>query len=438
VDLLKQAGAIVKDDRVYVPPHIVEECLRRAPKGFTVYDRLGNRAMDVTGRKSYYGTSTASPRTRDPFTGEIRATSVADIAFGARVADALPNIDWVMQMGSAQDVPALAADAHEFEAVTANTTKPVIFITYSARGTERMYEMAAEVAGGLENLTRRPFVLLYPEPISPLIYPADIVDRIFIAAGLMMPQVIGPVAQFGVTAPVTLAGAVAQSLAEALLGLVLAQLRRPGAPFVLGCNYAVFDMATANMSIAAPEMSLALAAQAEVAQAMGLPTWGLAGTTDSKTLDAQAGLESAFSVLAQGLAGLNLIHDVGYMDMAMVCSPEMLVLGNEAIGMAKRFVRGIDVNEVTLARGVIEQVGPGGHYLQEEHTVEHFRDQLWMPSLLTRQDYLMWQEAGSKDITQRIRERLEEIRDSHVPPPLPDEVLAAFQPIKRRADEEAQ
>ena len=149
--LLKQAGAIVKGERVRVPRHIVEECIRTAPKGFTIYDRDGNRALEVEGRKSYYGTSTASPNTKDAFSGEIRETQVADIALGAKVADALPDIDWIMPMGSSQDVHPLAADVYEFEAVATNTTKPVVFIGYSPRGVELVYEMAAEVAGGLEN-----------------------------------------------------------------------------------------------------------------------------------------------------------------------------------------------------------------------------------------------------------------------------------------------
>jgi trimethylamine--corrinoid protein Co-methyltransferase len=296
--------------------------------------------------------------------------------------------------------------------------------------------MAAEVAGGLEALQARPFLLAYPEPISPLVYPDEVVDRIFISADLFMPQIPGPSVQFGATGPVTLAGAIAQVVAESLMGVVLAQLRRPGAPCVLGANLATFDMSTAQLTLASPEMSLALAGQAEVAQALGLPTWGLAGSTDSKLLDAQAGMESAFSILAQGLAGLNLIHDVGYMDMAMVCSTEMLVLGNEAIGMAKRFIRGIQVNAETLARDVIEKVGPGGHYLQEDHTYHHFRQELWRPSISTRQDYSLWQADGAKDMEQRIGEKLVEIKETHEVPSLPDEVLAALERVKRRAEEE--
>ena len=435
-ELLKKAGALVKDKRVWVPRHIVEECIRTTPKGFTIYDRAGKRALEVEGRKSYYGTSTASPNTRDAFTAEVRETRVADIALGARIADALPNLDWVMPMGSSQDVHPLAADVHEFEAVVTNTTKPVVFIGYSPRGVELVYEMAAEVAGGLEALQLRPFVLAYPEPISPLVFPAEVVDRMFVAADLYMPQIPGPSAQIGATSPVTLAGTVAQSIAEGLMSLVLIQLRRPGAPCCLSGNVGVLDMRTALLSLAAPETSLGLAAQAEVAQSFGLPTWGLAGATDSKALDAQAGIESAFGILAQGLAGLNLIHDVGYMDGGMICSAEMLVMGNEVIGMARRFIQGIRVDAETLARDVIEEVGPGGHYLQEMHTVRHMRSELWMPELLARQHRDIWLAEGAKTLEHLVQERVRELADSHQVPPLPDETLTALDRLKRQGEAE--
>jgi trimethylamine--corrinoid protein Co-methyltransferase len=436
VRLLKKAGAVVKGDHVKIPQYVVEECIRTTPKGFTIYDRGGNRAMEVEGRKTYYGTSTASPNTRDAFTGKIRETRVADIALGAKVADALPNIDWVMPMGSAQDVDPFAADVHEFEAVVTHTTKPIVFIGYTPRGVELVFEMAAEVAGGLDRLRERPFLILYPEPISPLVFPADVIDRMFVAADLGMPQIPGTAIQPGATGPVTMAGSVVQAIAEGLISLVLVQLRRPGAPCTLSVNIGIFDMATTLLVQAAPETSLGLAAQAEVAQSFGLPTWGTAGAADSKVLDAQAGIESTFSILAQGLAGLNLIHDVGYMDRGMICSAEMLVMGDEVIGMAKRFIRGIEVNTETLARSVIEQVGPGGHYLQEDHTYDHFRDQLWMPSLLARQNYEDWQNAGSKDMAQRIREKVIGLVESHEVPPLPDQTLAALAKLKQRGEAE--
>ena len=434
--MFKRAGALVNGENVKVPEHVVTECLRTAPKGWTIYDREGRRAMAVEGRKSYYGTSTASPRTKDALTGEIHPTRVADIATGAQVADALENIDWVMPMGSSQDVPPKAADVHEFEAVVTHTTKPIVFIGYTPRGVELVFEMAAAVAGGLGNLQQRPFAILYPEPISPLVWPADVVDRLFVGADLSLPQIQGPTVQFGATGPVTLAGAVVQGTAEALMCLVMAQLRKPGCPFGLGCNFSVFDMANGLLSMASPEMSLALAAQAEVAQSFGLPTWGLAGSTDSKLIDAQAGIESTFSILAQGLAGLNLIHDVGYIDNGMACSTAQLVLGNESIGMAKRFIRGIEVNRESLALEVIAKVGPGGHYLDQDHTYDHFRSECWMPDLMVRSAYDEWYNQGAKDMATRIQEKLEDIIENHQAPPLPHQTLAALSEIRENGEKE--
>jgi trimethylamine--corrinoid protein Co-methyltransferase len=435
-DMLKEAGATVKGDVVKIPEYVVQECIRTAPKGLTIYDRNKKPALAVEGCKSYYGTSTASPNTRDALTGEVHETRVADIARGALVADALPDIDWVMPMGSSQDVPAFAADLHEFEAVVTHTTKPAVFIGYSKRGFELVYEMAAAVAGGIDELREHPFLLAYPEPITPLVFPAEVVDRIFIAADLFMPQIPGSTQQLGATAPVTLAGAVALAVAEGLLSVVLVQLRRRGAPCFLSANVSGFDMAKTMLSIAAPEMSLGLAAQAEVARSFGLPTWGLAGSTDSKALDAQAGIESAFSILAQGLGGLNLIHDIGYMDGGMICSAEMLVLGNEVVSMAKRFIRGITVNAETLARDVIQKVGPGGNFIQEEHTFRHFRNELWMPTLMSRQPYETWRQEGSKDMSRRVQEKVKAILDTHKVPLLPDKTLAALEKLKLDGERE--
>ena len=138
-------------------------------------------------------------------------------------------------------------------------------------------------------------------------------------------------------------------------------------------------MDTGIMSMVPPEASLGLSAQTQVARSFGLPSWGLAGATDSKLIDAQAGAEAALSLLAQGLAGLNFIHDSGYIDMGMICSTDMLVLSNELIGWVKRFMEGIRVNHDTLATEIIELVGPGGNYLATEHTFKSFPQRILVP-----------------------------------------------------------
>ena len=434
--LLAEAGAIVRDGRIRIPRYIVEGCVATAPKGWTIYDRRGKRAMEVEGRKSYYGTSTASPNVKDPFTGEFRPTQLSDIVMGAKVADACEHIDFVMPMGSSQDVAVSTADVNEFPAVVANTIKPMVFIGYSPLGFEYVYEMAAVVAGGMENLQEKPFIIAYPEAIAPLTFPDEIIDRIFISADRNLPQLPGSTVQLGATGPVTLAGMIVQITAESLIHITIAQLRRTGCPVAMSGNVGVLNMSSALMTMGVPENSLGLAAQAEVAQSFGLPTWGLAGATDSKCLDAQAGLESTFSILSQGLAGLNLIHDVGYMAAGMACSVEQLVMGNEIIGMTKRFIRGITVNRETLAREVIENVGPGGHFLQQKHTLDHFRNELCQVNLLDQKPIVSWQSLGKKTMEDRVREKVKDIMEKHVPEPLDDKVMAELDRLRKEGERE--
>jgi trimethylamine--corrinoid protein Co-methyltransferase len=434
--ILKQAGAIVKDELVKVPEHIVRECIFQAPKSWTIFDREGRRAMEVTGRKSYFGTSTASPNTMDALTGEVRPTLLEDIKRGAIIADALEHIDFIMPFGSSQDVPGKACDIWEFPAVVSNTTKPIVFISYSGRGVELVYEMAAAVVGGLDRLQERPFVIAYPEPISPMVYPVEVVDRIFAAADLRMPQIPASSVMMGATGPVTLAGAAVQGIAESLMCLTLAQLRQPGCPVSLSTNMSVMDMSSGLSAFGAPTKSTALCVHAEVAKSFDLPTWGLAGATDSKLIDAQAGVEATFHIMAQALAGVNLIHDVGYMDSGMTCSPQQLVLGNEIIGMVKHFLKSFSVNRETLAREVIEAVGPGGQYLTQQHTLNNFRQQIWQPKLMNRQTRAQWQQSGKKDAADRIFKQAIKILENHQPLKLDDKVLDELDRIKVRGEKE--
>jgi trimethylamine---corrinoid protein Co-methyltransferase len=430
--MLKDHGARVDDEVVRIPRHLVQACVAAAPKGIVIFDRKGEPALQLHGRNTYFGTSTASPNNMDARTGEVRPTTLKDIERAARVADALPHIDWVMPFGSAQDVPGEIAEVYEFDAVVRHTTKPIVFCGYSGKGVARVYEMAAVVAGGMDALAAKPFVVAYPEPITPLTYPFEVVERILVAADRWQPQIPTGTQQPGATAPITLAGALAQGAAESLMAVVLVQLRQKGAPVFMACNFGGFNMDTGIMSIVPPESSLGLAAQAQLAQAVGLPTWGLAGGTDSKLIDAQAGAESAFSLLAQALAGLNLIHDVGYMDMGMCCSCDMLVLGDELIGWVRRFLRGIPLDDAAIGLDVIRRVGPGGNYLMQKQTLNLFRDEYWRPALFSREGRAAWVKKGSVDLRARVHAKVIDLLDHHTPEALPTTVADELQRIIAR------
>lgn len=432
LELLKKAGAIVDGNRVIVPRHVIQSALHTAPKGFVMYNREGRMAMDLSGRKSYFGSSTASPNQRHALDQKRKPTTLEDIGWGAKIADALENIDFVMPFGSAQDVPAASGDLFEFETAVQNTTKPIFFCGYSATGVNHIVEMAAEVVGGYDTLAKKPFIAAYPEPISPLQFPYDIVEKMSICATYRIPQVVSGAQFLGFTAPVTVAGALALATAESFFGILLTQLFNPGAPCCLTASPGGGNMRTGISFIASPEMTLSLTAQAQIAQSVGLPTWGLAGATDSKALDAQAGAEAALSAALQALAGVNIIHDVGYMDMGMMCSAAMMVMGNEIIHWVKRFIQGIVVDANTLATEVIQSVGPGGNFLTQKHTVNYMRQEVWQPTLFFKDSYDAWIKAGGTTLEARADEKVASLIASHPPAPLSPDTLSRIEAIRKR------
>ena len=414
-EMLKKAGAEIKNNRVYVPRWLTRQCLDLAPKGIMIYDRQGRPAMHLDGYKTYYGSSTASPKNRDALTGQVHETTLADIATGIRVADALEHIDFVMPFGSAQDCPGPVAEAHEYLALVRNTTKPAVFCGYSPQGTETVLEMAAAIAGGHDELRRRPMVIPYPEPIAPLYWPDDIVEKIMICARLGTPHITTGAQLLSLTAPVTIAGGLAQSTAESLFSNVMAQTAKAGTPVFLAAIVEGINARNGLISMGGPEYQLSQAAQAEIARHLGLPSWGCAGATDAKIIDAQAGAEAAISIFIQALAGVNLVHDVGYLDSGIQCSAAMMVLGDEIISMVKHILKGIVVDADTLATEVIDRVGPGGNFMTQKHTIKHLRQSLWNASLFCKEGQDSWEALGSPDAQAAADRKVKDILDKHIP-----------------------
>jgi trimethylamine--corrinoid protein Co-methyltransferase len=220
----------------------------------------------------------------------------------------------------------------------------------------------------------------------------------------------------------TFAGTIVQGSAESLSGLVLVQLVQPGAPFIYGAFTTVMDMQTTIFSYGAPEMSLMVAAMAQMAQHYKLPFFGTAGCTDAKFPDPQAAAEVVFSCLSSALCGANLVHDAGsWIDHGSLVSPAFMVLVNEVLYMVKQFMVGIPVREETLALELIDRVGPGGHYLNEDHTMEHFRE-VWYSKLFDRTIYDVWHKQGAKRFEDRLRKKTLEVMD-HKPVALPPEII---------------
>jgi len=226
-----------------------------------------------------------------------------------------------------------------------------------------------------------------------------------------------------------------EGLADTLTGLVISQLKSPGAPFIMGGVFTTLDMRTTVFSYGAPELLLLDAALTDISKTLRIPVFSTAGCSDAKELDQQASLEAGLSILMAAQSGANLIHDVGYLESGLLGSLDMLVLSNEAISMVKRIMRGISVNQETLAVQVISRVGPGGHFLDDDHTISHFKKEIWIPELLDRNNREDWDKAGCKSLGDRTRQTVQQILETHQSQPLEEKMVRELKAIIARADE---
>ena len=419
-ELLKKAGARVDGERVRISADLVDRAIRSAPERVVISARTGERVMPLEAGRVFFGTGSDTPNTIDPETRERRRAQRADVRNIARLCDALPNIDFIMSMGVANDVPPAAAFVCEFADMIAGSSKPIVFTAYDETDIADIHRMAAAVAGGEEALKANPFLIHYAEPITPLIHsPIGLGKLLFCAErGLPVAYVSGMTA--GGSAPATLAGACAVGNAECLSGLVIHQLAAPGAPFIYGANVSVLDMRTVACVYGGPEFPLTNAAFADMARFYRLPVWSLAGASDSKLPDAQAGLEVMCSISTAILARGNLVHDVGYLESGLTSSMEMIAIADEIISMLRVLYRGLPMDEDRLALEVIDEVGIGGHFLAAENTRRFFKSEHFLPRLLDRSNFKRWEEGGGKDLAGRANERVREILASHEPAPTPD------------------
>jgi trimethylamine--corrinoid protein Co-methyltransferase len=435
--LLREAGCEISDDLVKFPADVIEEALSRAPSGITLCDRNGEPTVRLEGRRMAFGTGSDLPHTLDPATGQRRQSLLSDVADTARLADSLPNLDFVMSMALPSDVAPATSDRHSFLAMITNTTKPVVVTAWDESGLADIIAMAETVAGDAERLAASPFLLAYLEPSSPLQHSGEALRKMLVMVDSGLPFVWAPGAVDGASAPVTSAGSLVLANAEILSGLTIAQLRRPGSPVVYGSGSGPLDMRTTVAGYFSPEFMLHCRAMTELGQRLyHLPVWGFAGCSDAKLPDTQAGIESALWILWTALSGANLVHDVGYVESGLTCSYEMIAICDETIGFVRRLLAGMELSQETLALDAIDDVGPGGDFLTHEHTLHHYR-QIWYPRLFDRGSCESWAEAGRRSLVETAREAVHEALATHTPERLPDATLEALREVVAAADHRA-
>ncbi|MFP4082507.1 MAG: trimethylamine methyltransferase family protein [Candidatus Aminicenantes bacterium] len=435
-NIFKKAGCWMDGDIVRFPVSLSEWAVRTAPSKILLYDRNGSRKIDLEGQNSYYGPGPTNNYHIDPITGERRKPKIRDTENVGRICEALPNIDFVQDLGTPDDVTVTLADVHAFRALVNNTTKPIVHWGFGVDQYGDIVDIASVVAGGLENLQKRPFLSLYSEPSPPLQHSVEAIDKAIFAAEKRIPVVYTPCIISGATAPATLAGSLALGVAESLVGIVVNQLVREGSPIIMGGVYGIMDMLTTIYSYGSPEFNLLQAGIAEVAHHMKIPVFGTAGCTDSHILDAQAAAEAAMSILIAAEAGANLIHDCGYTGFGSAGSLFQLVMADEIIGMVRRIMRGMEVSDEALALDEIDSVGPSGEFLTSEHTLKNFKKETWFPTLINRMRYSEWKSmAGGSSMGGRIKEKTRRLLEQTEAPLLPDKKQKQMDTIIRKAED---
>jgi trimethylamine--corrinoid protein Co-methyltransferase len=434
VQALREAGCQVKDDNlILIPEELVEHCIQSAPSCITIYNRHGEAAMRLEGRNTYFGLGTDLLRTYDLQTGQLQMSRLQDVVNAARVADYCEQIDFVASYALPQDVPTNTMYVESFRALVTNTTKPIFFTAAGQEDLAVILDMAATVSGGIDALRERPFLIHYAESLSPLIHSNSGVQKLFHCADNRIPVTYTQGMLAGASGPVTLAGAIAVANAEALSGVVLHQVRAPGAPIVSGLAVVPLDMRSTIFSYGSPEYRLTDAAYADLYHYYRLPMWGTAGCSDSNILDQQAAAEAAISILMSALSGVNLVHDVGYLGQGTIGNPAAIVMCNELISYVRRMMRGFEISQDTIPIDLIRRLGPGGNYLVEKHTAEHHRLELWRPQCFNRENPDAWLKMGSKAYGETIVQRTMQILATHRPEPLPVAVSQSIDEIARRA-----
>lgn len=435
-DLLVGAGAILEDEAlVKVPRSLVKEALETAPGSFTIYDRNGEEALHLGVGKTYYGAGVTNLAYMD-IDGERRDFTLPDIADVAFLSDALPNIDFVAQPGvvrPSQDMRVELVNHLEFFEMVTHTTMPLVVLLADGPTLADVYEMADAVVGGRDAFCEKPFVVPYLNPVSPLLFNPDTVDKLFLAADRDTPVVVQSAPPVGGSSPVTVVSGLVVSAAESLMGLVLSQLRNPGSPFITGVVPFVMDMRSGNTAATGPDMLKMMIAMGELAHFWGIPSLGVGGGGDAKLPDEQAAFDCVHFSQGVVLGGVDMSFDAGCLECGLLFSPEVLVFADEAIGMHKRFAEGLHVDDATIALDVIKEVGPGGFFLGHQHTRDYFRE-LWEPTLTSWEPRDMWEERGSKTMGDRARDRVAGIRAEHSVPPLPDAVLTEMREIITRRE----
>lgn len=417
IAVFKRHGVETDGNTVTLSEKQVMEAVAAVPDQFTFHARNPERNVSVGDGHIAFAPAYGAPFLMDHEVGK-RVPTMEDYRNLAQLAHALPNQDLIgYLMVEPADVPAQTAYLHMLHANMTHSDKPFIGSVSGAAGARHTMEMASILFD--EDVRERPVTIGVISSLSPLGYSHEMCGALMEYARWRQPVLIAAAAMAGSTAPVTLAGMLAMQNAELLAGITLSQLISPGTPVIYGSTSTNTDLKTGALAIGSPENALVVTAVAQIARYYGLPVRGGGALTDSHLPDARAGFESMQNLLTAVISGADFVlHGAGILSSFLAFSYEKFVLDDEMCGMVRRFERGISVTPETLAYDVIAEVGPGGNYLMESHTLERCRSEFWQPAIGDRVSMEKWVAAGMPDEATRARKRWQKLLTEHQDPPL--------------------
>ncbi len=428
-DILQKAGARVDTnmDRVYFPRELIEQALQLANRNVVFYGRDPQYDLHLTGNKVYLGTGGAAVKVLDLKTGHARDSVLRDIYDIGRLVDTLHNIHFYLRPVVARDMSNDDIDVNTFYACFASTPKHAMGSCYFSEKVAELKKLAVMVAGSEEAFLQRPFFSInFGFVVSPLRFAPETVETLTTAvrAGIPISMVSAP--QSGATSPASLVGTLVQTIAEELAGITYIQLLKPGHPMLVGGMPLVADLRTGSMVGGSAELALMNAAATQLTHFYDLPIYNTCGITEAKVPDVQAGFEKGMTITATALAGANFNHHAaGMLESLLTVAYEQYVIDDDIGGQIMRLVRGLEVNEETLSLDVIHEAALGeGHYLGHPQTLAMMHSEYVYPHTADRTNRTSWEEAGSWDMRQIARHKVQEVLRSHFPTYLSPELDA--------------
>ena len=431
LELLEAHGARVdfKKQIARIPSQLINQTLSMCAPSFRLFARDGLKPLVVGRDTVHFGTVGIATNVLDIETGRYRSVLTPDMEEHVRLSDVLWPPEFILVPATPTDFPHDLVDMHEFRILMKNTRKHVIAEAQNGKNLKKIIRMAELVAGSSEELRNKPFLSILVCLTSPLNIRSDAAELIVESGRAGIPLFIEAGPMCGGTSPATLAHTLIDANAELLASFVLAKLVNPNIPVVYASWARILDMKSAGVSHGGPEFGLLRTATTQMAKFYGLPSGGGGILADSKLIDVQFGMEKLGTALFPALAGTSMISGMGLLADENAISLEALVLDNEITGWVSRALQGIRVTPETTDISVFEPVGPGGDFLQEAHTRENYRQEMWIPQFMERGMLVQDADLEPKSMRQKARAAIANLLSQHVPPTLPEGIDREFESI---------